>query len=71
MPGMTGLELLQELRLKRRNIPTIFITADGEEATRPSLLKLGAVECLYKPFSDTAILEALDVALQRSREDTP
>jgi hypothetical protein len=29
------------------------------------------VECLYKPFSDTAILEALDIALLRSREDTP
>jgi FixJ family two-component response regulator len=49
MPGMTGPELLQELRLRGRNIPTIFITADGDEATSPSLLRLGAVECLYKP----------------------
>jgi FixJ family two-component response regulator len=70
MPGMTGPELLQELRLRGRNIPTIFITADGDSATRPSLLRLGAVECLYKPFSDTAILEALDIALQRGREDS-
>ncbi len=71
MPGMTGPELQQELRLRGRNIPTIFITADGDKTIRPSLLRQGAVECLYKPFSDTAILEALDIALQRSREDTP
>ena len=71
MPGMTGPELQQELRLRGRNIPTIFITADGDKTIRPSLLRQGAAECLYKPFSDTAILEALDIALQRSREDTP
>ena len=71
MPGMTGPELQHELRLRGRNIPTIFITADGDKTIRPSLLRQGAAECLYKPFSDTAILEALDIALQRSREDTP
>jgi FixJ family two-component response regulator len=69
MPGMTGPELQQELRRRGRNIPTIFITADGDETIRPSMLKQGAVECLYKPFTDTAILKALEIALQTSRED--
>lgn len=65
MPTMTGLELQQELGLRGRTIPTVFITADGEEAVRRRLLALGAVECLSKPFSDTALLEALALALQR------
>jgi FixJ family two-component response regulator len=71
MPGMTGPELQQELHLRGRNIPTIFITADGDRTLRSRLLGQGGVECLFKPFSDTALLEALDIALQGSREDTP
>jgi FixJ family two-component response regulator len=63
MPGMTGQELRQALRLSGQDIPTIFITAGGDKAVRQSLLKQGAVECLFKPFSDVALLEALDVAL--------
>ena len=66
MPGMTGPELQQELHLRGRNIPTIFITADGDRTLRSRLLGQGGVECLFKPFSDTALLEALDIALQRS-----
>ena len=66
MPGMTGPELQQELHLRGRNIPTIFITADGDRTLRSRLLGQGGVECLCKPFSDTALLEALDIALQRS-----
>jgi|SRR5579871_803281 FixJ family two-component response regulator len=69
MPGMTGPELQQELRRRGRNIPIIFITAGGDETIRPSMLKQGAVECLYKPFTDTAILKALEIALQTNRED--
>lgn len=66
MPDMTGPELLQELSLRGRRIPTIFITADGDRSLRPRLLNQGAVECLYKPFSDTALLEAIDIALRRN-----
>jgi FixJ family two-component response regulator len=71
MPGMTGPELQHELGVRGRNIPTIFITAGGDKTIRPNLLKQGAVECLYKPFSDTEILTALNIALLRKREDTP
>jgi FixJ family two-component response regulator len=64
MPGMSGPELQQELKRRAREIPIIFITASTEKAVRPRLLEQGAAECLFKPFSDTALLEALNVALR-------
>ena len=62
MPGMTGPDLQQELARRRQEIPIIFITAHADESVRPRLLERGAVECLYKPFSETALLEALNAA---------
>jgi FixJ family two-component response regulator len=64
MPGMTGPELQRELTKRRRRIPIIFITAQRDEALRPKLIKLGAVECLLKPFSETDLLGALNAALR-------
>jgi FixJ family two-component response regulator len=64
MPGMTGPDLQRELELRRHEIPIVFITAHEDESVRPRVLELGAVECLFKPFSDTALLEALDAALK-------
>jgi FixJ family two-component response regulator len=64
MPGMSGTDLQRELTLRREQIPIVFITAHGDVTVRPRLLKQGAVECLLKPFSDTALREAIDVALQ-------
>jgi FixJ family two-component response regulator len=63
MPGMTGPELQQELN--RRNIatPIIFITARRDEALRSRLIEKGAAAFLIKPFSDTALLDALNSAL--------
>ncbi len=66
MPGMTGPDLQQELRVRRREIPIVFITAHRDEAVRPRVLEQGAVECLFKPFSDTALLKALNAALRVS-----
>jgi FixJ family two-component response regulator len=63
MPGMTGLDLQQELRNRGQEIPIIFITAHKDEAIRKQAFKQGAVGFLYKPFSDTALLEALNVAV--------
>jgi len=63
MPGMSGPDLQCELKLRRREIPIIFITASTDRTARPRLLELGAVECLFKPFSDTALLEAVNSAL--------
>ena len=64
MPGMTGPGLQRELKLRRQEIPIVFITAHGDNTIRPRLLEQGAVECLFKPFSDTALREALNTALQ-------
>ena len=64
MPGMSGPDLHRELLRRRQQIPTVFITAHGSEATRPQLIAQGAVDCLLKPFSDTALREAIDTALR-------
>jgi FixJ family two-component response regulator len=63
MPGMSGPDLQQELKRRRYEIPIIFITASTDQSARPRLLELGAVECLFKPFSDTALLDAINSAL--------
>ena len=64
MPGMSGLELQRELTRRRHAIPIVFITAHGDETDRPRLLAQGAVACLFKPFSEAALLEALHAAMR-------
>jgi FixJ family two-component response regulator len=64
MPGMSGPDLQRELARRRQPVPIIFITAHADEMLRPKLLEQGAVECLSKPFSDTALLEVLRYALR-------
>jgi len=64
MPGMSGPDLQQELIHRRRTIPIVFITANGDRTIRPSLLAQGAMECLFKPFSEAALLDALNAALR-------
>jgi len=63
MPGMSGPELQRELKLRRPEIPIVFITAQREDTVRPQVIEQGAIECLFKPFSDTALLEAINSAL--------
>jgi FixJ family two-component response regulator len=62
--GMSGPDLQQELTRRRQAIPIVFITAHGDTTVRPRLLAKGAAECLFKPFSDDALLEALNKALE-------
>ena len=64
MPDMTGPELQQELKLRGKEIPIVFITASRDETVRAELLDQGAVECLFKPFGDIAMFEALQAALK-------
>src|SRR5215470_9356319 len=61
MPGMSGPDLQRELTLRRQEIPIIFITAYEDENVRRRLLEDGAVACLLKPFTDSALMEALNV----------
>jgi len=64
MPGMSGPDLQHELRRRQQKIPIVFITARSDETIRPRLLAQGAIECLFKPFSDAALLDALNAALR-------
>ena len=66
MPGMSGPDLQRELRLRGQHIPIVFITAQRDESMRSRLLAEGAVELLFKPFSETALLDALNAALRAS-----
>jgi FixJ family two-component response regulator len=63
MPGMTGLELQRELKRRGEQIPIVFITAHADRTLRPRVLASGAAECLFKPFTETALLEAVRSAL--------
>ena len=65
MPGMSGLDLQRELRHRQQTIPIVFITAQYDERLRPRLLAGGAVECLFKPFNEMALLDAISAALGR------
>jgi len=64
MPGMSGPALQEELARQRRSIPIVFITANADENLRPQLLESGAVECLFKPFTESALLAAVTLALR-------
>jgi FixJ family two-component response regulator len=64
MPGMSGPDLQQELKHRRQKIPIVFITASGDTTLRPRFLAQGAVECLFKPFSEAALLDALNAAVR-------
>lgn len=64
MPGMSGPELQRELANRQQTVPIVFITATADRNIREGLLAAGAVECLFKPFSETALLDALNAALR-------
>jgi len=63
MPGMSGLELQSKLNSDHCSIPTIFITAHGDEKMRMQAMRGGAVKFLTKPFDSEALLESVRVAL--------
>jgi len=63
MPGMSGLELQSKLNSDHCAIPTIFITAHGDEKMRLQAMRSGAVKFLVKPFDGETLLDAVRVAL--------
>jgi FixJ family two-component response regulator len=63
MPGMTGLELQEQLIASGSSVPIIFITAHGDEDARTRALELGAIDVLQKPFGDDALLDAIAKAV--------
>lgn len=64
MPGMSGPELYQELKLRGYEIPVVFITGQRDESLRDRLIKQGVAGFLLKPFSDAALLAAIKTAMQ-------
>jgi FixJ family two-component response regulator len=65
MPGMDGLELQRNLASANRRVPIIFISARANEKERIQAIAGGAVDFLLKPFSEDALLNAVQAALNR------
>jgi two-component system, LuxR family, response regulator FixJ len=63
MPGMGGLELLRHLATTGARIPTIILTAHGDEEMRRRTLQAGAIAFLTKPFQSAALVDAVRSAL--------
>ena len=63
MPEMSGLDLQEELKRRGQAIPIIFITGQKDEGILKQAFSQGAVKFLYKPFSDSALLDAVKAAL--------
>jgi len=64
MPGMSGPALQEELAARRCSIPIVFITAHADESVRRPLLEAGAVDVLFKPFTESALLDAMAAAVR-------
>ena len=62
MPGMSGPDVQRELQQRGRRIPIVFITGQGDTSVRPRLIEQGAVECLFKPFTEEALIRAINAA---------
>jgi FixJ family two-component response regulator len=65
MPGLSGIDLQQELVRAGTSVPIVFITAYGDVRTSVQAMKFGAVDFLSKPFTDQELLEAVRRALAR------
>jgi FixJ family two-component response regulator len=71
MPGMNGHALYRHLRDNHCEVPVIFITAHGNESARSQALAEGAIDYLFKPFSEQALLDAIQLALSVEVATTP
>ena len=67
LPGLSGLNLQQELSERKIDIPIIFITGHGDIPMTVQAMKAGAVEFLSKPFRDQELLDAIEQAIEHDR----
>jgi two-component system, LuxR family, response regulator FixJ len=65
MPGMSGLELQQQLNLRGATIPVIFITGHGDIPMAVEAMQHGAFDFLQKPFRDQDLIDRIQRALER------
>jgi len=68
LPGLSGLDLQQELAKLDIQIPIIFITGHGDIPTSVRAMKAGAIEFLTKPFRDEDLLNAVEQAIKRGSQ---
>jgi DNA-binding NtrC family response regulator len=68
LPGISGLDLQQELRSRDAQIPIVFMTGYGDIPTSVRAMKAGAIEFLTKPFRDEDLLNAVNQAIERGRQ---
>lgn len=68
MPGMSGVELLEELALRGSNLPVVVITAHGDVQMAVEAMRLGALDFVEKPFEEKALLEVVERALEESKQ---
>src|SRR5688572_5404574 len=64
LPGMSGPDLQQELLRRGKRVTIVFMTANCDKSLEPRLLEAGAAACLFKPFNDIALIEAVEAALR-------
>ena len=67
MPGMSGLELQEELRRHEVALPIIFITGHGDVAMAVRAMKSGAIDFIEKPFNDQQLLDRINQAIEIDR----
>ena len=67
MPGMSGLDLLRELKQREIDVPAIMMTAFGSEAIATQALRIGVKDYIVKPFTTDEILASIERALTESR----
>ncbi len=68
LPGLSGFEILPELRRSKPSLPVIMVTARGAEEDRVKGLRTGADDYVVKPFSSTELLARVEAVLRRSAE---
>jgi len=68
MPGMSGLDLQQELNRRGATIPVVFITGHGDVPMAVEAMQQGAFDFLQKPFRDQDLLDRVQRALARDAE---
>lgn len=65
LPGISGIELQRKLATNGQSIPSIIITAQGDDQARAEAAAAGAVAFINKPFKEETLLAAIDSALNR------